>query len=135
MYVNTVAKIYRQHVEYMGIPLRSVSCYQKESVSCSEVSEVREIVMFGNSARIASPCVCFHLGTLHGYFFHQDFWANLNFPLEHQIKLVLISELVMKRTFRKYILLPSSLLSFFNCRLLRQNFSQTVKFLDVACTP
>ena len=32
----------------------------------------------------------FHLGTLHGYFFHQDFWPNLNFPLECQIKLVLI---------------------------------------------
>ena len=32
----------------------------------------------------------FHLGTLQGYFFHQDFWPNLNFPLEYQIKLVLI---------------------------------------------
>ena len=31
----------------------------------------------------------FHLGTLHGYFFHQDFWPNFNFPLEYQIKLVL----------------------------------------------
>ena len=41
-------------------------------------------------ARIASICVGFHLGTLHGYFFHKDFWPNLNFPLEYQIKLVLI---------------------------------------------
>ena len=32
----------------------------------------------------------FHLGTLHGYFFHKDFWPNLNFPLEYQIKLALI---------------------------------------------
>ena len=30
-----------------------------------------------------------HLGTLHGYFFHQDFWPNLNFLLEDQIKVVL----------------------------------------------
>ena len=38
---------------------------------------------------IANICVGFHLGTLHGYFFHQDFWPNLNFLLEDQIKLVL----------------------------------------------
>ena len=31
----------------------------------------------------------FHLGTLHGYFFHKDFWPNLNFLLEDKIKLVL----------------------------------------------
>ena len=48
------------------------------------------MVSFVNFARIASICVGFHLGTLHGYFFHQDFWPNLNFPLECQIKLVLI---------------------------------------------
>ena len=48
-----------------------------------------EIVSFGNFARIASLCVGFLLGTLHGYYFHSDFWPNLNFPLEHQIKLVL----------------------------------------------
>ena len=35
----------------------------------------------------------FHLGTLHGYFFLQDFWPNLNFLLEDQIKLVLESVL------------------------------------------
>ena len=46
--------------------------------------------MFGNFARIASLCMGFHPGTLHGCFFNSDFWPNLNFPLEHQIKLVLI---------------------------------------------
>ena len=48
------------------------------------------MVSFVNFARIASICVGFHLGRLHGYFFHQDFWPNMNFPLEYQIKLVLI---------------------------------------------
>ena len=47
------------------------------------------MVSFVNSARIASLCVGSHLGTLHGYVFHQDFWPNLNFQLEYQIKLVL----------------------------------------------
>ena len=28
-------------------------------------------------------------GTLHGYFFHKDFWPNSDFQLEHQIRLVL----------------------------------------------
>ena len=46
----------------------------------------------GNFARIASLCVGFRLGTLDGYFFNQNIWPNLNFPLEHQIKLVLMSE-------------------------------------------
>ena len=50
------------------------------------------MVSFGNFARIVSTCVGFHLGTLQGYFFHQDFWPNLNFPLEYQIKLVLSSK-------------------------------------------
>ena len=49
------------------------------------------MISFVNFARIASICVGFDLGTLHGYFFHQDFWPNLNFPLEYQIKLVLIT--------------------------------------------
>ena len=47
------------------------------------------MVSFVNFARIASICVGFHLGTLQGCFFHQDFWPNLNFLLEYQIKLVL----------------------------------------------
>ena len=47
------------------------------------------MVSFVNFAMIASLCVGFHLGTLHGYVFHQDFWPNLNFQLEYQIKLVL----------------------------------------------
>ena len=49
------------------------------------------MIIFVNFARIASICVGFDLGTLHGYFFHQHFWPNLNFPLEYQIKLVLTS--------------------------------------------
>ena len=44
---------------------------------------------FVDFARIASICVGFHPGTLHGYFFHLDFWPNLDFPLDYQIKLVL----------------------------------------------
>ena len=48
------------------------------------------MVSFVNFARIASICVGFHVGTLHGYFFHQGLWPNLNFLLEYQIKLVLI---------------------------------------------
>ena len=47
-----------------------------------------EFAGFGNFARIANLCVGSHLGTLHGYCFHLDFWPNLNFPLEHQIKLI-----------------------------------------------
>ena len=52
----------------MGIPLNSIN--QNESVSCPEVTEIEKIVSFGNFARIASIGVGFHLGTLHGYFFH-----------------------------------------------------------------
>ena len=51
---------------------------------------MRKMISFVNFARIASICVGFHLGTLHGYFFHQDFWPNLNFPFECQVKVVLI---------------------------------------------
>ena len=47
------------------------------------------MISFVNFARIASICVGFHLGTLQAYFFHLDFWPNLNFRLECQIKLVL----------------------------------------------
>ena len=47
------------------------------------------MVSFYNYARIASICVGFHFDILHGYFFHYDFWPNLNFPLEYQIKAVL----------------------------------------------
>ena len=47
------------------------------------------MVSFVNFARIVSLCVGFHLGTLYGYVFHQDFWPNLNFQLKYQIKLVL----------------------------------------------
>ena len=54
------------------------------------------MVSFVNFARIASLCVGFHFGTLHGYVFHQDFWPNLNFQLEYQIKLVLKSRAAPK---------------------------------------
>ena len=54
------------------------------------------MISFVNFARVASICVGFHLGTLQGYFFHQDFWPNLNFPLEYQIILVLNSKLKSK---------------------------------------
>ena len=50
------------------------------------------MISFVNLARIASICVGFDLGTLYGYSFHQDFWSNMNFPLECQIKLVLTSK-------------------------------------------
>ena len=52
------------------------------------------MIRFVNFARIGSICVGFDLGTLHGYFFQQDFWPNLNFPLEYQIKLVLTAMLL-----------------------------------------
>ena len=61
-----------------------------QSVSCTEVTKIGKIVSFVNFVRIASPCVGLYLSTLHGYFSYQDFWLNLNFPLEHQMKLVLI---------------------------------------------
>ena len=57
------------------------------------------MISFVNFARIASICVGFHLGTLHGYFFHQDFWPNLNFLLEDQIKLVLTRMLFVSAVF------------------------------------
>ena len=47
------------------------------------------MVSFVNFARIANLFVGFHFGTLHGYVFQQDFWPNLNFQVEYQIKLVL----------------------------------------------
>ena len=51
------------------------------------------MISFVNFARIASICVGFDLGTLHGYLCHQDFWPNLNFPLEYQIKFLLTDQL------------------------------------------
>ena len=48
------------------------------------------MISFVNFTRIAIICVDFHLGTLHDYVFHQDFWPNFNFPLDYQIKLVLM---------------------------------------------
>ena len=47
------------------------------------------MVSFVNFARIASICVRFHVGTLHGYFFHRRqtqrlLAKQLNFPLEYK---------------------------------------------------
>ena len=61
------------------------------------------MISFVNFERIASICVGFDLGELHGYFFHQDFWPNLNFPLEYEIKLVL-TLLHSFRTFSEHFL-------------------------------
>ena len=61
------------------------------------------MVSFVNFARIASICVGFHLGTLQGYFLHLDFWPNLNFPPEYQIKLVLKSNLEIVVLFKTLI--------------------------------
>ena len=79
---------------------------------------MRKMISFVNFAGIASICLGFHLGTLHGYFFHYDFWSNLNFPLEYQIKLVLIiSDLSPYRLLFQYWLLirndPDALISAF----------------------
>ena len=71
-----------------GNPIEIDLCNQKESVSCTEVAKIGEN-LFGKFARIASLCVSFLVGTLHCYSFHPDFWPNLNFSLQHQIKLVL----------------------------------------------
>ena len=70
-------------------PIEIDLCNQKESVSCTEVAKIGGIFNFGKFARIASLCVSFLVGALHGYPFQPDFWPNLNFSLEHQIKLVL----------------------------------------------
>ena len=66
---------------------KEVSMIRKGQFLCIEFAKIREkMVSFGNFARIASICVGFHLGKLHGYFV----WPNLNFRLEYQITLVLI---------------------------------------------
>ena len=65
---------------------------QKEPVSCIEVTKIgRKLISFRNFVRIASLCVDFLPGTARDYCIRLDFWPNLSFPLEHEIKLVLIS--------------------------------------------
>ena len=39
-----------------------------------------KIISFANFARIASICVGYHLGTLHGYFFSLRLLAKFEFP-------------------------------------------------------
>ena len=41
-----------------------------------------KMVSFANFATISSLSEGFLHGTLHGYFFHQDLWPNLNFSLK-----------------------------------------------------
>ena len=69
MFVNTLGKakdsiwnIWESHLNLFN---------QRESVSCIEVSKTeKKMVNLGNFERTASLSVRFHLGTLHGYFFH-----------------------------------------------------------------
>ena len=83
----------------MGIPIK-INKIRNNQFDVLRSLNLRKIVSFGNFARIASFGVGFHLVTLHGYFFQQDFWPNLNFPLEHQTKLVknILVYLTLKRS-------------------------------------
>ena len=68
---------------------KQVSMIRKSQFLCIEVTKIGEkwlvlLILQGQQASVV------HLGTLHGYFSHQDFVPNLNFLLEYQIKLVLI---------------------------------------------
>ena len=85
-FVKKLKKAFRMYANPIEIPK-----IRKNQFRVLRPLKLRKVVGFGNFARIASLCVGFLLGTLHGYYFHSDFWPNLNFPLEHQIKLVLIS--------------------------------------------
>ena len=77
------------------------------------------MVSFVNFARTASICEGFHLGILHGYFFHYDFWPNLNFPLEYPIKLVLKTNNKNKSEFQN--------LPFEFCKFLKMQLIQVFK--------
>ena len=48
------------------------------------------MVSFGNFARIASPCVGFHFGTLHCCFFPKYFLAEFEFSARTKINLEII---------------------------------------------
>ena len=65
-----------------GIYGNPINLYKrKESVLCIEVTKIGEkMISFVNFARIASICVGFHLGTLHGYLFSQRLLAKFEFP-------------------------------------------------------
>ena len=51
--------------------------------------KVEKMVSFGNFALIASLCMSFDLGALHGYVLHKNFLLSLKFPLEHRTKICL----------------------------------------------
>ena len=88
------------------------------------------MISFVNFARITSICVVFHLGTLHGYFFHQDFWPNLNFPLEYQIKPVLntCTQLcILKHPSRKVI----NFRHLFGCDTIPNKSGHLADYLDL----
>ena len=87
IFVNTLAKKKLKTAFGLKGNPHSNPFNQKESVSCIVFTNTGgKMVNFGNFARIASPCVEFHLDTLLGSFFHQGFWPNLDFSLQHQIK-------------------------------------------------
>ena len=86
---------------------------QRHSATGNDHMETR----LNKFARIASLCEGFHLRTLHGYIFHQDFWPNLNFPLEQQIRTCLLSvfeELALKLNLDLYFICRSFIMF---CRL------------------
>ena len=60
--LKTASRIY-------GNPIK-IPMIRKDSVSCIEVNKIGENSSFGDFARIASLCVDFDLGTMHGYFLH-----------------------------------------------------------------
>ena len=62
MFLNTLKENQKQLLEYIGI-LYNINLYNwKESVLCIDVTKISE--------SIASICLGFHLGTLHGCSFH-----------------------------------------------------------------
>ena len=91
MLVNTLAKKLKTASGMYENPIEFP--FRKEPVSCIVVTKIWEkVVSLGNFARIGSLCVDFYLSALLGYFSHRDFRPNLNFPFEHQMKLVFKKE-------------------------------------------
>ena len=77
------SEIYGNHIE--------ISVIRNNQFRVFRSLKLGRMVIFGNFARIASLHVGFRLGALRCCFFHSDFWPNVNFLLEHQIKLILTS--------------------------------------------
>ena len=90
MFVDTFMKEnYRRQLEYMGRKLKSLATIRKNQFRVLSSLKLRKrlilVILQGKQA-----CVGSDLGTLHGYFLHEFFGRNFNFPLEYQIRLVLI---------------------------------------------